>query len=89
MTEANETSFNEEVIEKIKASGKPLLFLINKVDTITPAEMEAKIKFWQEKFSDALVIPVSAKLNFNTDKITNEVLRLLPKMNHTFPKTMN
>ena len=86
MTEANETSFDEEVIGKIKASGKPLLFLINKVDTITPAEVEAKIKFWQEKFSDAMVIPISAKLNYNTDKITAEVLRLLPENEPYFPK---
>lgn len=86
MTEANETSFDEEVIGKINASGKPLLFLINKVDTITPAETEAKITYWQDKLSDALVIPVSAKLNYNTDKITEEVLRLLPEHEPYFPK---
>ena len=86
MTEANETNFDEEVIGKIKASGKPLLFLINKVDTITPAEVEAKIKFWKEKFSDATIIPISAKLNYNTDKITAEVLKLLPENEPYFPK---
>lgn len=48
--------------------------------------MEAKIKFWQEKFSDATVIPISAKLNFNTDKITAAVLRLLPENEPYFPK---
>jgi GTP-binding protein Era len=48
--------------------------------------MEAKIKYWQEKFTDAKVIPVSAKLNFNTDKIMNEVLRLLPENEPYFPK---
>ena len=86
MTEAGENTFNEEVIGKIKASGKPLLFLINKVDTISPAEVEAKLKFWKEKFSDAFILPISAKLNYNTDKITAEVLRLLPENEPFFSK---
>jgi GTP-binding protein Era len=86
MTEVGENSFDEEVIGKIKASGKPLLFLINKVDTISPAEVEAKLKFWKEKFTDAVILPISAKLNYNTDKITAEVLRLLPENEPYFPK---
>jgi GTPase len=86
MTEANETSFDEEVVAKIKVSGKPMLFLINKVDTITPAEVEEKIKFWKGKFPDAGIIPISAKLNYNTGKITAEVLRLLPENEPYFPK---
>jgi len=86
MTEAGENSFDDEVIGKIKESGKPLLFLINKVDTISPAEVETKIKYWQEKLTDAIVIPVSAKLNYNTSKITDEVLKLLPAHEPYFPK---
>jgi GTP-binding protein Era len=86
MTEAGENSFDEEVIHKIKESGKPLVFLVNKVDTISPEEVEVKIKYWQEKFPEAKVLPVSAKLNYNTDKITEEVLRLLPECDPYFPK---
>jgi len=86
MTEAGENSFSEEVIEKIKMSGKPLLFLINKVDTIKLEEVEAKVKFWQEKFDNALVLPISAKLNYNVDRITAEVIRLLPENDPYFPK---
>jgi len=86
MTEAGENSFDEEVIHKIKESGKPLVFLVNKVDTISPEEVEIKIKYWQDKFPDAKVLPISAKLNYNTDKITEEVLRLLPENEPYFPK---
>lgn len=86
MTEVGENSFDEEVIGKINASGKPLLFIINKVDTISPAEVEEKLKFWKEKFTDAVILPISAKLNFNIDKITEEVLRLLPENDPYFPK---
>jgi GTP-binding protein Era len=86
MTEVGENSFDEEVIHKIKESGKPLIFLVNKVDTISPEEVEIKIKYWQEKFPDAKVLPISAKLNYNTGKITEEVLRLLPENEPYFPK---
>ncbi len=86
MTEAGENSFDEEVIHKIKESGKPLVFLVNKVDTISPEEVEIKIKYWQDKFPDAKVLPISAKLNYNTNKITEEVLRLLPENEPYFPK---
>jgi GTPase len=86
MTEAGENSFDEEVIAKIKESGKPLLFLINKVDTISQEETALKVSFWQEKFPDATVLPVSAKLNFNVERVTAEVLRLLPENEPYFPK---
>ena len=86
MTEAGENSFDEEVIHKIKESGKPLVFLVNKVDTISPEEVEIKIKYWQDKFPEAKVLPISAKLNYNTNKITEEVLRLLPENEPYFPK---
>ncbi len=86
MTEVGENSFDEEVIHKIKESGKPLIFLVNKVDTISPEEVEIKIKYWQEKFPDVKVLPISAKLNYNTGKITEEVLRLLPENEPYFPK---
>jgi GTP-binding protein Era len=86
LTEVGENSFDEEVIGKIKASGKPLLFIINKVDTISPAEVDEKLKFWKEKFTDAVILPISARLNYNTSKITEEVLRLLPVNEPYFPK---
>lgn len=86
LTEAGENSFDSEVIEKIKFSGKPLLFVINKVDTLKPDEVVQKVDFWQSQFPEAGVIPISAKLNYNVDKISAEVLRLLPENPPYFPK---
>jgi len=86
LSEVGESSFDTEVIEKIRNSGKPLLFVINKVDTITPMEVEGKVNYWQEQFPSAVIIPISAKLNFNVDRISTEVLRLLPENPPYFPK---
>jgi GTPase len=86
LTEVGENEFNEEVVEKICLSGKPLIFVINKVDLVTSEEVQAKISGWQEKLPNALIIPTSAKLNFNIDKVVSEVINLLPESPPYFPK---
>ena len=86
LIEAGESSFDEAVIEKIKHSGKPLILAINKVDTISAEEVEVKLAYWKEKLDAASIVPISAKLNYNTDKIIAEILRLLPENPPYYPK---
>ncbi|MBK7212987.1 MAG: GTPase Era [Bacteroidales bacterium] len=86
LTEVGENKFEEEVIEKIKLSGKPLIFVINKVDLVTPEEVQIKIAGWQEQLPDAHIIPISAKLNFNIEKVVQEVIDQLPENPPYFPK---
>jgi len=86
LTEVGENAFDEEVVEKIRKSGKPLIFVINKVDLVSPEEVQAKIAGWQVKLPDALIIPTSAKLNFNIDKMIGEVISRLPESPPYFPK---
>jgi GTPase len=86
LTEVGENDFNEEVVDKIRKSGKPLIFVINKVDLVSPDEVQAKIAGWQLKLPDALIIPISAKLNFNIDKVVGEVINRLPENPPYFPK---
>lgn len=86
LTEIGENNFEPEVVEKIQKSKKPLIFVINKVDLATPEEVNLKIKDWQEKLPGALIIPISAKLNFNVDRIMAEVINLLPESPPYFPK---
>lgn len=86
LTEVGENSFDDAVIEKIRNSGKPLIFVINKVDTMDAAMVEIKVSFWKQQFPDAAVIPISAKLNFNIDKIVAQVLQVLPENPPYYPK---
>ncbi len=86
LTEVGENSFDTEVIDKIRNSGKPLIFVINKVDTIDAAMVEAKVGFWKQQFPDAVILPISAKLNFNIDSIVAQVLKVLPENPPYFPK---
>jgi len=86
MTEVGENGFEEDVIRKIQNSGKPLILIINKVDLVKPEEAEQKILFWKNQFPGAEVIPVAAALNYNVDKVTESVLRLLPENPPYFEK---
>lgn len=86
MTEVGENSFEEDVIRKIQKSGKPLILIINKVDLVSPEEAEQKVVLWKGQFPGAEVIPVSARLNFNIEKIKETVLQLLPESPPYYPK---
>ncbi len=86
LTEVGENNFDESVIEKIKLSGKPLLFVINKVDTIEAAQVDIKINYWKQQLPDAVILPVSAKLKFNIDALVDQVLKVLPENPPYYPK---
>lgn len=86
LTEVGENNFDEAVIEKIKLSGKPLLFVINKVDTIEAAQVDIKINYWKQQLPDAVILPVSAKLRFNIDALVEQVLKVLPENPPYYPK---
>jgi GTP-binding protein Era len=86
LTEVGENNFDSEVIEKIRKSGKPLLFVINKVDMVKQEEVEQKINLWKDKMPEATIIPISAKLGYNVEKIREEVVGLLPEGPPYYPK---
>ncbi len=86
VTEIGEQFKNQEIIEKIKASGIPSILIINKIDLSDQPTIEAKMKHWQEHLPNAEVIPVSALHNFNIEKVLDTILSHLPEGPAYFPK---
>ncbi|GAB3657343.1 GTPase Era [Echinicola sediminis] len=68
----------EEVIEKINASGTPVLLVINKIDLSKENKLEEVTQYWTERIKAATIIPISALENFNTERILQEILERLP-----------
>jgi GTP-binding protein Era len=68
----------EEIIEKINASGTPVLLVINKMDLAREGQLEEVIGYWTSRIHASTVIPVSALEQFNTEKILQEILDRLP-----------
>ena len=86
MVEVGETKFNEKIIEKIKNSNIPTLILINKIDLSNQEKVEEQIVCWTEIFEKAHVMPISAITSFNTEKVLQLIIDLLPESPPFYPK---
>lgn len=87
MTSPQEKKYNvPEVIEHVKASGVPIIVVINKVDKSTQEEVQERVKEVQEEFPGAEIIAMSARENFNVDALMKAILDVLPEGPEYFPK---
>ncbi|WP_186753552.1 GTPase Era [Echinicola salinicaeni] len=68
----------QEVIEKINASGVPVLLVINKIDLSKENKLEEVTEYWTSRIKADTVIPISATENFNIERILQEILDRLP-----------
>ena len=71
---------------KIANSKIPVLLLINKVDKSEQEQVESAVSYWKEKVPNALILPISALLNFNIDLVSNKIIELLPESPAFYPK---
>lgn len=81
-TELKDPSF----FEKLRASEVPLMVLINKIDMLDQQRLEKLVEFWEEKLPRAEIYPVSALNRFNTDRVLERILQLLPESPPYYPK---
>ena len=75
-----------EILAKLKGSGIPVIVLINKIDLSGQQAVEAEMTKWKNLMPAAEVIPVSALHCFNTAKVFDRILELLPESPPYFPK---
>lgn len=69
---------NAAYVERLKKVECPVIVVINKIDISTQPKVEALMKKWQETLPEAVVIPVSARENFNLDSVREAVLERIP-----------
>ncbi len=86
MTEVGMQFQEHKIIEKIIQSKTPVILLINKVDLSSQERINEEIEYWREKIPAAEIIPVSALLRFNIEKVFDKILELLPESPPYFPK---
>jgi GTP-binding protein Era len=75
----------EYVKENVLKSKKPKLLTLNKVDLITQPKVNELIKYFEEKKLFEEIIPISATLNFNIQRVREEIIRFLPEGPKLFP----
>lgn len=86
LIECGETKYNAELIEKIKKLGRPIVFIINKIDKYTAEQIAEAEQFWKEIFPDADVFAISALKRLNVDAVRDRIIELLPVCPPYFPK---
>jgi len=86
MVEAGQTNYPENIVDRIKKSGIPVIVLINKIDLSTQPEVEKQIQHWSSVFPKGTIIPVSLINNFDANKLQNQIVELLPENPPYYPK---
>ena len=87
ITDMKETDMNhKETLERIQRLRIPVLVIVNKIDLGDQEKVVARMAYWQEKLPTAEIIPVSALHGFNTEKIWDRILELLPESPPYFDK---
>ncbi len=82
----SETYMDESILKKLQSIKAPIIVVINKIDTSTQDEINKLVHAWKKKLNPVAVIPISALEKFNTEKITETILTLLPEAPPFFPK---
>jgi len=77
---------NQHYIDKVNKKNVPVILVINKIDQSNQEELEEKVAMWKDCIPKALVIPASAKRNFNVDVLFKNILEFIPESPAYFPK---
>lgn len=77
---------NEDYIDKVRASGIPTILIINKIDVSTPDALTALVQQWQTILPAAQIVPISATEKFNTERILERIIKMLPEGEPFFSK---
>lgn len=77
---------HEDFIERLRKAKVPVFVLINKIDLGNEATVKALITDWSGILPGAVALPISAKENFNLDKVFSLILENLPEAPPFYPK---
>lgn len=82
----NKEEKNEHIAQKLQNTENPLIIIINKIDLLTPPQLDELFDFWITKYPKATILPVSALRKLNVDQVFKAILHFLPESPAYFPK---
>ena len=70
---------NKEYLDRVAKEKVPVLLVINKIDLLkNEFDLVNLVKAWQMRLPQAMIVPVSAKENFNVDNLKRLIEERLP-----------
>jgi len=90
VSEANRwTVEDQDVLDRLKESPVPAIALLNKIDKVHPKEeLLAVLSAMSERHTFDEVLPISAKLNDNLDRLVELIPTYLPESPALYPEEM-
>lgn len=87
MIEIGEKALKDpQFFKKITATKRPVLLVINKIDTADQAKLETQVDYWKEQVPNAEVWCISATEKFQISELFDRIVALLPSNPPYFPK---
>jgi GTP-binding protein Era len=86
VTDLYEKYDNDELIDKIKKSGIPIILVLNKTDLAKPNQAEDKLTYWEEIIPATATFMVSALKGTGIDQLFNHIVTMLPEHPPYYPK---
>ena len=70
---------DRQIAERLVSTGKPVILVINKTDTVDKMKIGGIIDAWKKVMDVSGIVCVSALRSVNLDELTREILALLPE----------
>jgi GTP-binding protein Era len=86
VVECGEKKIADELELRLAKTKTPVVVAVNKIDTSNQEQLEAAVEYWKEKLNPLAIIPISALEGFNTEKVTETLVTLIPENPPYFPK---
>lgn len=86
VADVHEQYDENDVVEKIKNTTIPIIFILNKIDTATQEEVEQKIAYWQNLIQPKHIFAASALHGYNIEGLLPLILDYLPEHPAYFDK---
>lgn len=80
-----ESEENEIIKALIAQKKKPIILALNKVDSITQEQAQQLVTHYESLRQFNAVVPIAASLNFNVDRLIQEIVALLPEGEKHYP----
>ena len=69
----------QQMIARMKQSGKPVILAVNKLDTTDSEHMEKAMEAYRQAIEIREAVPVSALKGINIDRLTDTIISFLPE----------
>ena len=84
--ECGETTYKQEIVDKLKQITVPVLFVINKTDKVSEEIITSTKAYWTNLLPKAETIEISALTGHHVNLLLEKIITLLPESPPFFPK---